>query len=655
MIATDTNRKCSAYSKKVALLCIAAFTTACSEQPQGLNPNDELIPFFFVKKPLLTLIDELAQKKNLNIIYPPEPDALAALMRQTITFEPKTQRIPVQEAWNLLQTFIELSTFSLIHKGGPLYAIVKAMGPDGPNATRDVLPLYVNTKQVPKSDERIRYIYYPRNFKVPTMQEKDAYPLTKALKDLLSNGSTILYDPSSNALIMVDKAWHIANALSILDAFDALGFHEDIKYVHLNNVPAADVVKIFDSIKKAAGEEHSAYPFIRDDTQPESFAHFAADTKVVPDERGNGVIIIGRPAHTERISDFITQSLDVAPDEGLSILHAYNLQYLDAQTFAPQLQKIVSSFTQEGQAKQAHAPQGQERFFQGVVVTAEGLVESKKESTTEAVTSAQKEIEGIEMPVMVGGNRLIIAARQDDWRFIKKLIEKLDIPQYQVVLEMFLVDFTYDRSAGLEGDIRSKTDSMLPRGVQFLASNITDVNTVLGSTPTQLASDLLQVVGPGNVSNQLAPGSMLISFNDPKTPGIWGLLATLEKVLKANITTSPYLFVSNHKKGSVESQEIIRTKGDLSVVTGGSFTIPVIDLAATIKVEAVPHIMTENKVRLDIALTVEEFVSGTLNRLTRYMKTTSTLHNNQILAMGGLIRSATIELETEHLFSRIFL
>ena len=122
---------------------------------------------------------------------------------------------------------------------------------------------------------------------------------------------------------------------------------------------------MFDSLKKAVSEaQESPYPFIREDEHGDSLSHFAADTKIVTSERSNGIILVGRSANIERLSEFIRESVDVAPKEGKSILHTYDLQYLDAKTFAPQLQKIVSSLIQaDTQATQAMPRTGKERFF----------------------------------------------------------------------------------------------------------------------------------------------------------------------------------------------------------------------------------------------------------------------------------------------------
>ena len=87
-------------------------------------------------------------------------------------------------------------------------------------------------------------------------------------------------------------------------------------------------------------------------------------------------------------------------------------------------------------------------------------------------------------------------------------------------MELFVVDFTYDDFNSLAGDIRNKTDALLPNGVQYLSSNIANVNTVLGTNPVQLAQDLLAVIGPGSLPAQSPHGSILSQLNDPTTPGI---------------------------------------------------------------------------------------------------------------------------------------
>lgn len=627
-----------------------------------LKESEDYIYFSFVKKPLLTLIDELAKKKKINISLPVEPDIQEAVKQQLVSFEPQKKFLRLREAWNLLQTFIELSGFTLIHEQGDNYTIAKAVGPNGTAAARSSnVPLFIDTpwEDLPDSDERIRYIYYLRNTKIPTPQEQENDPLTKILRTLLSKDAPFIYDRVTNAIILTDKATHTRSIANILKALDNATYKGDIVYVPLIYVKASDVAKILDSLKKASQTETQSHLFFTASEAHEISPFFSQETQVFPYLEHNALILMGPSANIQRINDFITNSIDVEEEKGESILHTYDLQYLDAATFAPRLQQMVSAMMQAQPTQSAQLQPTTTQFFKGTQIIAESYVEGKTESSTQEVLldpeSGIKEKVGIEGKTAAGGNRLIIAAWHNDWLFIKKLIEKLDTPQYQVVLEMFIVDFTYDHLKVIQGDIRSKTSPiLLPNGFQFLSSNITDVNSVLGTNPTQLASDLLQVIGINSVASQLQPGSLLVSFNDPQTPGIWGLLTTLGSFLNAKITTQPYLFISNHKKGSIESQQIIRTNGNISVVSNGNFTVPTVDLSATISVVATPHILSDEKVRLEISFTLEQFIAGTINRLTRGLSTTSILRNGQILVMGGMVVDTKTEIETgTPFFSRL--
>ena len=169
---------------------------------------------------------------------------------------------------------------------------------------------------------------------------------------------------------MVDKASHISSALIILQGLDEAGIKEEIAYLPLSYVPAAHVMTVFDNLKKASGEELPT---------GKRGAHLS-QMKLISDERNNGIILMGSSSSIEYVSDFITHSVDRPQESGQSILHTYDLQFLDAQTFAPQLQKVVAAFTNTGsQATQQQGAQGQAQWFKGVQIAAEGVVEGKKE------------------------------------------------------------------------------------------------------------------------------------------------------------------------------------------------------------------------------------------------------------------------------------
>jgi len=537
------------------------------------------------------------------------------------------------------------------------------------------LPLYINTDptKLPKSDERIRYIYYLKNLSVPQGQDIQSSPLTQLFTAFLSptalkgqGNIPVIYEPKSNGFILVDKASTIASVMHIITELDATGIKEVVEVIRLINNSAQQVAQVFDTIRKAAGGDIQNIPFIRQDVRSEPIAPFALETRIIANAQDNSLIIMGRENTVLRIREFIQDYLDTPAESGKSILHVYDLQYLDAQAFAKVLQNLLATQA----ASQATAGPEFGAVLQGVQVAAEIPHPLQIEPHTDPVSIAQglgiQEAPQLDQ-VKVGGNRLIIAATQRDWHYVKKLIQDLDKPQPQVILEMFLADLTVDIVGLLAGTNRTPTEFISQEGPQYLASHITPVNSVITVTPLTgipptppnppaLAQDLLQVIDPPNptpttplsvgtiVSQE--PGSLLISFNDPQTPGIWALLQILNRVGNASILSFPFLTTLNNQKSTIDITEERRAPGE-SVQTRSGFIIPQVNVPAQFKIVYTPRLSSDDRLSLEIGIGIAEFFPGiSLNRFTRYVRTNVNLANGQVLVLGGLKRTVKSEAES---------
>ncbi len=613
-------------------------------------PEAPKVPFSFKKKPLTQLLEKMAPP-GTNILFPQRAADLEALKQQQITYLPQEKETSQDTGWHILKTFLELSGFSIFKQHQDQFTVVRNSSVDGGAINREPLPVYAGVlpDHLPHDDGRIIYIHYLKNLRVPEVSEKDSHPLTAMLKQLLTYNASLLFDPKSNAIIIIDKASHAISVAHLLNEFDNRGIKEQVAYVPLTYLPAQELVSIFDTLKLAAGDGQAhERSFIRSDPEADAIGLFTQDTRMVADTMRNGVILMGREANVERIAEFIQDSLDVPQDAkgGGSILHYYDLNYLDSIKTAPILNRIVTAALPAGE--QATAEGDTKPLFRGAVIAAIESVIRKPALKTEDIAIEQKgfpEVENLDAVATNAGNRLVIAARESDWQIIKKLLQQIDTQQPQVLLEMVVVEFSYDHTTSMAGTIRSKTDSPnLPHGVQYLASHITPVVSVLGTTPTQLAVDLLQIIGPGNVPSQVSSGSLLLSINDPKTPGIFGLLEILDTVVSAKITSYPYITIKNHTEGLLDTTEMKRTTGDVANTTNGTATIPIIDLPATFAVHAVPHIVSDTRLRLAIGFTEDYYVSSSsLTRNTSELRTTATLNSGEILVMGGLIRTDNLD------------
>ncbi|MBA3751310.1 hypothetical protein H0X06_00720 [Candidatus Dependentiae bacterium] len=619
--------------------------------PPSSKKNGTLVPFSFDKKNLIEIVESLTTQKGVTLILP-QGNNLEILRKQTVTFQPYgTRELPFDEAWTMMLTFLELSRFALSEKKKGEYTITPIGRPDEPGISREVLPLFVNTPydQLPKSDARIRYLFYLQNLKTPSPEDRETNPIARIFKDLLSAGSPVIYEPKSNGFIITDKASTIASAMMIISELDKSGYKETITILDLHFIPAAEIVKVFEMLRKAAGEIATpAQPFIRSDPKTESLGYFASDTKIIADNRQNRLIVMGRESAVERISDFVTQYMDTPPETGQSVLHYYDLQYLDAKTFAEVLSRVVSSPEPAGPQARVAPTTGPERYFQGVVVMAEEIKEAEAKATTEEITLEAKGsflATGLaKQTTKMGGNRLIVAALQDDWQRIVEFIQSVDKPQRQVILEVLIVDVISTKSRIIAGTTRTREDCNAQDGVQFLSSNISPVNNVLGANPQNLNEDLLQVLSPNTagtrpVTSLLAAGSLIISINDPRTPGVSSLIQVLDSVVNNRVLSHPYLVTTNNQLATIASQEIRRAQGDAVPGAAGVVTIEIIDLPATLQVQMVPRISSLNRLSLQIAVDINEFVNASSStRTTRRVNTNANMASGEVLVIGGLTR-----------------
>ena len=644
-----------------------------------LGPQyQEYISFSFERKPLLDIVNSIVASRGANIILPQRPAELDALRKQLVSYQPETSpRVTVDEAWRLTELFLDALGFSIIKKKDKLYTIVKNGGqqPNEPSVGREPLPLYIATPpdKLPRGDERIRYIYYLRNLRVPqSANDAGNSELTEIFKQMLSPSALmgpgnipVMYEPKTNGFILVDKAGSISSVMRIITELDASGFKEVVEVLPLYNIPAQDVKAVFENLRKAAGDADRSTPFIRQDPRADSISYFAADTKIISDPRTNSLILMGRESAVSRIAEFIQEYVDTPAESAGSILHYYDLQYLDAKNFADVLQKIVSV---QAPSQSNGAPSGAERFFQGVTV----LAEAREPLRTIDSQLTELKLEGVSYDVGIskdnvyqtGGNRIIVAALASDWERLRNLIEQLDKPQPQVILEVLIVDLTDTENFSLGATSRNPTNIGCNNatGPQFLASHLSPANAVLnfqtatnngvttaitGVPPNPaLAQDLLgyfnnDIAGqaPDLISliNNGIPGSTLISFNDPATPGIALILQALQNHTTSKVLSHPYLVTTNNQKATIANQRLLRGTGAVVPIQAGGVETRVVDIPAVIQVQMWPHISSSERLNLQVAVDVNQFIDpANFTRITRRVNTDANISTGEILVIGGL-------------------
>ncbi len=616
--------------------------------------TEKYISFKYDEEDLINVINYLAAEKGINILLPTGPNKLEAKL--TLHHEKK---LSLQEAWKLLGTTLDVAGFSMVPKGD-MYQIVK----NSKDIAREPMPVYINTapNELPNSDQRIRYVYYLTNIKV-TDQDTEFKNLLKELLPIPDTTSPpYKIDTVTNSLILMGKANDIKAAMHIIQQVDQPGFQEKMDYIKLHHSSAKIVANLFNQSILKQPNEFNRY---RLDTQKQSDAtYFSRYTRIIADERTNMLIILGRPQAINRLKEFIRQNIDVELDSGKSILHVYQLQYLEAKSFAEVLKKIVTS-EKEGAAQAEAAKKaavGPEQFFEDVKITTD------TPPPAETTTGADPKVPA--PTPYYGGNKLIIAARNDDWRRIKKLIEELDTPRPQVLIEVLIVDLTLDDARALGSLIRNPAKIPLPNEVNFQSAQLEpgvipdsfeNPKTIGVQTrpdcTTEIASDLLRdsvqvqdstvtkfrdpPAANTSAAGIATPGSTIISLND-NDGKTWGILQIIQTLGYSKILSHPYVIATHNHPAEVTLEESRLVDGSPTFGTGGNTIRKQDRIPAKLNVHITPRISYGKEaptVNLTVAIDINEFIGGTDARTTRNITTEANVHDGGILALGGLIKT----------------
>lgn len=608
--------------------------TTGKKKKQRKKNHTKSIKFKFNNEDLVDIINYLAAEKGVNIILPSGANAIDAKVTLTIN-----ELLDLDEAWDILLSILDLADYSLVDQE-PTYTIVK----NSQAISREAVPIFIGIKpeELPDNDERIRYLYYFANIKVS--DAADGILMT-VLRELLPTTALYKIDPKTNGLLVSDKANNVRSVMHVLTSLDQTTYRETFDVIKLRYTSADIISKLFtESI--LAPEKDKANKYRTDVHRLNEATYFSRNVKLIADRRTNALIVVGREQAVNQVKDFIYKYLDVELGSGQSILHIYELQYLNAQQLEPVLKNIVQATLPggTGQSTGTQTQVGPERYFEGVLIKADTPVD-----TTQAY---------------YGGNKLVVAAKNDDWKIIKQLIEELDKPQRTVILEVLIADLTIDdvkqlgntlRNAiglpitnaapGQQGTARSSAQS-----AQVTSQVILDAAAPPAPIDSTVASDLLSVSlpnpdGSGDVSYaSLAPaGSTLISFNVPSTGQTWSIAQLLQTFGHTKILSHPHVIATNNQQAFISIGQT-RLLADEATSGTAATSIKFTPQAANLTVKLTPRISSADTLNLQISVEATEFIAGPNAitaqqncRVTRVVDTNANIKNSSILALGGLI------------------
>ena len=623
-----------------------------AEEPTPQHSVKRIYSFNYKETPVTDIINQFAAEKKINIVLP-QPQSPQALTTK-LTYQ-GTKKLTLNQAWRELNKILEVLGYSWV-KHADLYMLTKVTS----DIKREPLTLYKNPnlEDLPNDGTVIQTIFYLANLKMRNETTRNG--ITAILKSMLSPTADIKFDYKTNSIILTDKADTIRSAMIIIKELDLEGIPDAIEVIPLFYTEAAFVEDLF---KNKLFIATPSTPTPGRETQKQ-VSYFPPNTKVLALARTNAMVIMGTTKAIRTVKDFIIKYIDHPLETGESILHLYDLHYLNAEDIQGTLQNLINK-SATGQAQTQQQAVGPKRDFQDVIIVAEKSslsIKTPKKSEAGQVTPSEtpttSEPTGGTQGIEQAGNRLIIAARKEDWVRIKALIDEIDKPMPQVAIEVLVVDLVLNDNKLLGSQMRDKGSihNTLSKNVDFQTANISsavlqpatgDFTSASGAAipifpNNALMANLLQLTTDSNgdqssLATDGGVGSVVISFNDPDQSGIWMVWQMLNAYTNSTLIAQPFIIASDNRQASISLAEERIVPGDAVSQVGG-IKVQNDDVPASTSIDILPRISVENdNINLNIIIKVEQFLPENNNRQTRLIQTNANVGNGEVLALGGLI------------------
>ncbi|HEY4746703.1 MAG TPA: type II secretion system secretin GspD, partial [Steroidobacteraceae bacterium] len=434
---------------------------------------------------------------------------------------------------------------------------------------------------------------------VVDVKNVSAAALVPILRPMIPQYGHLAAYPSSNILIISDRASNVNRMMRIIRRIDQVG-SQDVEIVPLQNASASEVVRVVNSLYQGAA------------------ATEGVAVKVVADERSNSVLLGGEQSARLRLRAVIAH-LDTPLEAGGDTRVRY-LHYANAEKIAPKLKEQITGIAQAAPgAGGAGGAQGSPQALaeKGAMVWADPT-----------------------------NNALVITAPPKIMRAVMDIVDKLDIRRPQVLVEAIIAEVDVDKSAelGINWAAFSK-GSNVPAGAF--------VSPVGGTSIVDLAG---AIQAPANASTALLQGTT-IGIGRIAGTGVnfAAMLRAIRGDTNTNVVATPSAMTMDNQEAELKvAQEVPFVTGQFTnttAVTGGTVnpfqTIQRQEVGTILKVT--PTISAEGtSVMLKIAIessSIGQKPAGAVDLVTnkRTITTTVLIEDGGVVVLGGLIEDNSVK------------
>ena len=409
----------------------------------------------------------------------------------------------------------------------------------------------------------------------------NAKDILAVLRPLMSQGAILQVHNPSNTLIITDTLSQISRIKSIIVGIDKAPAKSNIDIVDLKYVLSSDVVKIAKDLK------------LLDNSR----------MYITTDDVNNRLLLAGPKKSRERVVE-LAKKLDTIETKTTKVEVIY-LHYIDVKEIKKILDGMLSS---------------------GVLAKSGTDQKNKKKYSIQEDES---------------NNAIIIAGSIEVIVQIRSLIEKLDRPKVQVLIEAIIAEVSQDQAKMLGTQLASSAGNSV--------GGIVDFNGAVASLGGAVASGNLTstavIAGvAGAVANQ---GLSLIGGAATSIGNIGLLVNALQTNARSNILSTPSILTLDNEEASISvGQEVPFLTGSFTNSNNGSNnpfqTIQREEVGISLKVT--PQVNEGDAVRLKIEQESSNLIASAsandiLQQATakRTISTNVMVYDGQLLVLGGLM------------------
>ena len=532
------------------------------------------------------------------------------------------QKVTVAEAYKTFLTLLAVNDFSVSEDGS--YTIITKEK----NIPEMKIPFYKGT-EVPDLFKMVATIM---KFEYVTAGDID-----KVLKLFRDKGATsVVFDDKT--LIVVDYAANIRKIMTLVKELDQPSESDkaELYFIKLNHVLAADARKIIEDIFKDFSKKGNKKGKNNDNTPslggvgkqnesgnsgkfpprppfPPSWANQEdgeglSETyiHIVADERSQQIIVLCNKATYNLILQ-VVQNID-REVEGEGEIHVVKLQNAKAEDMLKTLNSLSKNKKSSGSSKSG--TKGTDVFEGDVQISA-------NEST----------------------NSLVVVSSLQDFRNLKKVVEKLDVKRKQVFVEAAILEVSIDNS--------------LEYGNAYSAMGYQV--TVAGEKIPLFFGKALSSPTPGLVAGMVGasvdgtaglPGLSLVDG----IPSIGLILNAAQNDSTVNVVSTPHLLTTDNEEAEITVGETVPFPSGniLTSTTGSTITYTREDVALKLKIK--PQINESGYMTLEINQEMTELGAQTdygYKTTKRQAKTKINAENEQTIVIGGLMKDTVTEGENK--------